>query len=168
MPKSISYDLYRLWAVAILVVAVSIGSLSAAWARPHHHHGHHWRHHHVQSAGWNCTPGWWNRCQESRRPARQAEDGRPADCYGIAWCGCYLRHVLGVAGKEFNLAIHWLHWGRPSGPQVGAVAIGPHHVALLKGAPDANGYWHIQDGNDGPVRLHRRDIHWAHWFRLPS
>ena len=96
-------------------------------------------------------------------------DDRPADCYGIAWCGCYLRHLLGIADTTFNLAIHWLTYGHAaSGPQVGAIAVGPHHVAKIIGAPDSSGKWLIQDGNDGSERTHRRSLAWAHWFRVAS
>jgi hypothetical protein len=101
--------------------------------------------------------------------ASTAAIDRPADCYGIAWCGCYLRHLLGVADKAYNLAITWARWGTDAGgPRVGAVAVSGRHVALIVGPPDERGLWLINDGNDGPVRIHRMSIAWARYFRVPS
>jgi hypothetical protein len=91
---------------------------------------------------------------------------RPRDCYGIQWCGCYLRHVFGLADTALNLARNWASLGsNAGGPHVGAVAVGSHHVAKIVGEPDGSGLWLIQDGNDGPVRVHRASLGWAHWFR---
>src|ERR1700744_5276875 len=32
---------------------------------------------------------------------------RPRDCYGIEWCGCWLRHYFGLADRSLNLARRW-------------------------------------------------------------
>jgi hypothetical protein len=58
---------------------------------------------------------------------------RPADCYGIPWCGCWLRHAVGVADKAYNRAISWLHYGSATSPHVGAIVVWAHHVALITG-----------------------------------
>jgi len=164
--------------------AIALAAVSApASAHPYNDHYAYrapWRQAAPQSVyrgwGWNGSPWGQNAHQHHRLGQRGyyprhrwagGNDGRPAQCYGIAWCGCYLRSVLGIADAAFNLAIHWLHYGHAvSGPQVGAIAVGPHHVARIIGAPDRSGMWLIQDGNDGPVRVHRRSLAWAHWFRM--
>ena len=95
---------------------------------------------------------------------------RPADCYGIPWCGCYLKHILGLASSALNLnwAPNWRLVGTPlPGPQVGAVAGSSRHVALIVGPPDERGLWLIHDGNDGPVRIHRASLAWASFYRMP-
>ncbi|HVZ04947.1 hypothetical protein [Hyphomicrobium sp.] len=68
--------------------------------------------------------------------------GRPR-----AWCGWWMRTQLG-GGPEYNLAANWRHYGRPSGPQVGAVVVWPHHVGIITGRA-ANGRWIVKSGNDG-------------------
>lgn len=66
------------------------------------------------------------------------------------WCGWYMRSIKG-GGPEYNLAANWLHYGRPSGPQVGAIVVwntrGHHHVGLITGRT-AQG-WVVKSGNDG-------------------
>jgi len=157
--------------------AVALGlAMSPASAHPYHHHS---GYHYAQKAprwgwgrqGWGFRPWGYSHYPRShyrtqRRSYAGGDAGRPGDCYGIAWCGCYLRHILGIADTSFNLAIHWLSYGHAvAGPQPGAIAVGPHHVAkLIK--PVGGGKWLIQDGNDGPVRIHERSIAWAHWFRM--
>ncbi|MFT3732581.1 MAG: hypothetical protein QM780_14375 [Hyphomicrobium sp.] len=68
--------------------------------------------------------------------------GRPR-----AWCGWWMRTQLG-GGPEYNLAANWRHYGRPSGPQVGAVVVWPHHVGMITGR-SADGRWIVKSGNDG-------------------
>ncbi|HXG79552.1 MAG TPA: hypothetical protein VNJ31_09475 [Methyloceanibacter sp.] len=63
------------------------------------------------------------------------------------WCGWWMRTQLG-GGPELNLARNWAKWGRPSGPQVGAVVVWPHHVGIITGRA-ANGQWIVKSGNDG-------------------
>ena len=63
------------------------------------------------------------------------------------WCGWWMRTQLG-GGPEYNLARNWVHWGHPSGPQVGAVVVWPHHVGLITGRT-AGGEWIVRSGNDG-------------------
>ena len=71
-----------------------------------------------------------------------AVGGRPR-----AWCGWWMRTQLG-GGPEYNLAANWRHYGRPSGPQVGAVVVWPHHVGMITGR-SSNGMWIVKSGNDG-------------------
>jgi hypothetical protein len=63
------------------------------------------------------------------------------------WCGWWMRTQKG-GGPELNLARNWANWGRPSGPQVGAVVVWPHHVGVITGRA-ANGQWIVKSGNDG-------------------
>jgi hypothetical protein len=59
--------------------------------------------------------------------------GRPRDCYGIAWCGCWLRHQFGLADTGLNLAANWLHVGSPATVDTGNIVVWPsrHHVGKL-------------------------------------
>ncbi|MGA9605195.1 MAG: hypothetical protein WBQ82_13870 [Methyloceanibacter sp.] len=78
--------------------------------------------------------------------------GRPA-----RWCGWWMRTQKG-GGPEYNLAHNWTRWGRPSGPQVGAVVVWPHHVGMITGRT-AGGEWIIKSGNDGgQVRERPRSV----------
>lgn len=88
-------------------------------------------------------------------------DGRPR-----AWCGWYMRHLLGVADPRFNLARAWAQWGTPSSPGPGVVVVWPHHVGRILSGPDAAGRYLVLSGNDGhAVRQRYRSIAGAIAFR---
>lgn len=73
------------------------------------------------------------------------------------WCGWWLRTQKG-GGAELNLARNWANWGRPSGPQVGAVVVWSHHVGMITGR-SASGQWIVKSGNDGgQVRERPRSV----------
>jgi hypothetical protein len=73
------------------------------------------------------------------------------------WCGWWMRTQKG-GGPELNLARNWTHWGRPSGPKVGAVVVWPHHVGMITGRA-ASGQWIVKSGNDGgQVRERPRSV----------
>lgn len=79
-------------------------------------------------------------------------NGRPR-----AWCGWWMRQQRG-GGPEYNLAWNWRNYGSPSGPQVGAVVVWPHHVGQIVGQA-SNGMWLVQSGNDGgAVRTRARSV----------
>jgi hypothetical protein len=63
------------------------------------------------------------------------------------WCGWWMRTQFG-GGPQYNLARNWAHWGRASGPRVGAVVVWSHHVGLITGRT-ASGEWIVKSGNDG-------------------
>jgi hypothetical protein len=68
-----------------------------------------------------------------------------------------MRTQLG-GGPEYNLAANWRHYGRASGPQVGAVVVWPHHVGMITGRA-SNGLWIVKSGNDGnAVRERARSV----------
>ena len=98
--------------------------------------------------------------------ARHAVDfARPHDCYGIAWCGCWLRHYFGIADRALNLARNWARWGHAASPGAGVVVVWPHHVGLITGRA-SNGQWIVKSGNDGhAVRERPRSIAGAIAFR---
>jgi len=74
-----------------------------------------------------------------------------------AWCGWWMRTQRG-GGPEMNLAWNWSRWGRPSGPQVGAVVVWRHHVGEIVGR-SSNGQWLVRSGNDGgAVRTRARSV----------
>ena len=73
------------------------------------------------------------------------------------WCGWWMRTQRG-GGPELNVAWNWSRWGRPSGPQIGAVVVWRHHVGEIVGRA-ANGQWLVRSGNDGGrVRTRARSV----------
>jgi hypothetical protein len=73
------------------------------------------------------------------------------------WCGWWMRTQKG-GGPEYNLAANWRHWGRPSGPRIGAVVVWAHHVGMITGRT-AGGEWIVKSGNDGgAVRERPRSV----------
>lgn len=75
------------------------------------------------------------------------DHSRPADCYGIQWCGCWLRHHFGIADRSLNLAINWARMGSPASPDSANVVVWRHHVGKLLAYE--NGRILVQSGNDG-------------------
>jgi hypothetical protein len=92
------------------------------------------------------------------------ETGRPADCYGIPWCGCWLRHYFGLANRALNLARNWAHYGHATSPHIGAIVVWPHHVGVISGRNGSQ--WVVTSGNDGhAVRTRPRSLAGAIAFR---
>ena len=149
---------------AAILAAVLFCLASPAWAahaRHHHVHYHH-RHHVIRIAHHEAQ---FDKIGDAiLKVARQAME-RPADCYGIPWCGCYMRHLMGVADRAYNLAANWAHYGTAaSGPCVGCIVVWPHHVGILVG--QSEGRWVVRSGNDGhAVRTRARSIAGAIAFR---
>ena len=85
-----------------------------------------------------------------------------------AWCGWWLRHELGVADRNYNLAANWRHFGsNAGGPAVGAVVVWWHHVGLITARTGSG--WVIKSGNDDhAVRERERSVRGAIAFRWPS
>ena len=129
-----------------LCLLVSFATLTNAHPRHHYRAQHHHRYHHDWFDKRTYTHG----------------DPRPR-----AWCGWYLRHLLGVADRSYNLAINWLHYGRPHpGPCVGCIAVGHHHVARIVGYQ--SGQWVTEDGNyNGRAHVGPRSLRWAIAYRTP-
>lgn len=147
-------------ALSLCLVACFAGSAEA------HGHHHHLLVHKIQDRlpqEQNFGFAWWPQTEVAAHPARhrtvaRISGSRPSDCYGIPWCGCYMRHVMGVADRAYNLARNWAHWGRAGPPGVGAVVVWPHHVGKIVGRA-GNGEWLILSGNDGhAVRTRARSI----------
>jgi len=89
--------------------------------------------------------------QAEARGSATSIGGKPA-----RWCGWCMRTQKG-GGPEMNLASNWSRWGRPSGPQVGAVVVWSHHVGIITGRT-ASG-WIVKSGNDGGrVRERQRSV----------
>lgn len=70
--------------------------------------------------------------------------------YARAWCadamGAWLRQA-GYNSTNDGRAISYLHYGRPSSPKVGAIAVLPHHIGIVVGF-DRNGVV-LLSGNHG-------------------
>ena len=112
----------------VLAVAIMLG-VSPAWAHPRYHHTHPM----VQGLG----IGLIHMMQSANRPA---------DCYGIRWCGCYMRHVYGVTDKAFNLARNWARYGHQAyGPGPGVIVVWSYHVGRIVGG--SPGHWLVESGN---------------------
>lgn len=155
-----------------MAVAAACAFAQSAEARTYHHHAtyHHYEQHYAHGhayrhyarrhgralryageatyQGWSQQPGGYTQ----RRTAYRGGGGRPR-----AWCGWYMRRLLGVSDPSYNLARNWAHWGRSGAPGVGAVVVWAHHVGKIVG--QENGRWIIQSGNDGhAVRTRPRSI----------
>jgi len=165
-----------------MAVVATCAIAQSAEARAYHHHATYYRHAYRQYAqrheyrhfarrhghasryaaavgggyaggayyrGWSNEPSGYG----LRRTAYRGGLGaRPA-----AWCGWYMRKLLGVADPSYNLARNWAHWGHAGAPGVGAVVVWAHHVGKIVGR--AGGQWVIQSGNDGhAVRTRPRSI----------
>ena len=164
----------KLTTLTVAVVAACAFGQSAQARGYHHHqayyrhayrhdaHGHEYRHFARRHGyGWRYAErGYVGEGYRLRRTAsRGGLGGRPA-----AWCGWYMRKLLGVADPSYNLARNWAHWGHAGGPGVGAVVVWRHHVGKIVGR--AGGQWVIQSGNDGhAVRTRPRSIAGAIAFR---
>ncbi len=110
----------------IVAVALLLTVVSAADARPRHHH----RAHHGAS-----------------KTVEYHSEARPRQCYGIPWCGCWLRLQKGINDAKYNLAAHWHNFGsRVAGPVVGAIARFNHHVGIVVGVT-GNGDPIVKSGN---------------------
>jgi hypothetical protein len=135
-----------------------------AQARHHRHH-----HHHVFGTGGSgpvhCDDRYLPSCDvrgwhETRRhPWKHqnrfnawaapvaASGSRPRDCYGIPWCGCWLRTYFGIADRSLNLAINWARRGAAATIETANVVVWRHHVGRL--LEHRNGMILVQSGNDG-------------------
>lgn len=125
----------------IVVLAALSLTVSVAEARPHHRHHHHYRHHHSHHRH--------HRHHGSSHTLQVHNEARPRQCYGIAWCGCWLRIQKGINDTRYNLASWWHNFGRRvAGPVVGAVARLNHHVGIVVGVSN-RGNPIIKSGNHG-------------------
>jgi hypothetical protein len=169
----------KLMTLTMAIVAACAFAQSAEARSYHHHHTsyrHEYRHHAHRHeyrhdarrhgyarryaeergyAGEAAYQGWSHRRSgyALRRTAyRGGVGGRPR-----AWCGWYMRKLLGVGDPSYNLARNWAHWGHGGAPGVGAVVVWSHHVGKIVGRE--GGEWVIQSGNDGHrVRTRPRSI----------
>lgn len=151
--------------ILALVFAMLVASCTAsvpAFARPHHsyhraHFAHHFtgRHHRYarRARATAVAHSWFERTETPSEGSAQ----RPRDCYGIAWCGCWLRHQFGLASTSLNLAINWARMGVSASPGNANVAVWRHHVGKVLAYRD--GQILLQSGNDGhAVRTRWRPI----------
>jgi hypothetical protein len=89
--------------------------------------------------------------------------------HGTPWCGIYLSKYLGKNDRKLWIAREWAREGSPAGgPDVGVVAVWPHHVGIITGrTPD--GEWIVHSGNDGgAVRTRARSLAGVIAFRRLS
>jgi hypothetical protein len=73
---------------------------------------------------------------------------RPAECYGIPWCGCWLRVKLGIHDTGLNVARAWRNVGYAAEAAPGAIVVWAHHVGMLV-SHVAGSVWVVKSGNDG-------------------
>lgn len=171
-----------------LVAAITLALSALTLAVPAHaSRGHHHSHHHSYSAHHHRGAAASHRNHtHSRRDAGAGavvasnEGGRPRDCWGIPWCGCFLKHFLHIPADiahklNLNLALNWLHLGEPATrPAKNEVAVWNHggghgHVGVIASDhPDRFGRWLVTSGNDGhAVRTRWRSVVGAR-FRIVS
>lgn len=76
---------------------------------------------------------------------------RPRDCYGIQWCGCWLRHHFNMASTALNLARNWAGVGSHATIDSGNVIVWNHHVGLYNGVRQGRSGTEVllTSGNDG-------------------
>lgn len=152
--------------ILLLIVLASFALLGPAHARSHHHsHPHHRSashshyqhpHHYVRHRVGRSSYAFVGQGVQASFGVR---DRRPA-----AWCGWFMRKLLGVADPAYNLARNWAHWGHAGSPGIGAVVVWRHHVGKIVGRE--GGEWVIESGNDGHrVRTRPRSISGAIAFR---
>jgi hypothetical protein len=171
----------KLTTLTVAVVAACAFAQSAE-ARPYHHHAAYHRHEYRHYAQRHESRHYARRHGYARRYAAESSRGFTSEAayrgwseqpngYGLrrtayrgslggrprAWCGWYMRKLLGVADPSYNLARNWAHWGHAGAPGVGAVVVWAHHVGKIVGRE--GGQWVIQSGNDGhAVRTRPRSI----------
>lgn len=146
----------------VVGLALMLCALSPADAHGYHHYRHHYavhhvlRHHHYHHyTAYRSHAGY-------KSYGFVTADPRPG-----AWCGWFMRHLIGVADKAYNLARNWAHWGHAGPPGVGAVVVWPHHVGKIVG--QEHGQWVVESGNDGhAVRTRPRSVRGAIAFRWGS
>jgi hypothetical protein len=164
----------------VLLILAACVFAAPAFARPtlaprHVHH----RHHVVAKAEPNFFERLFGAHQSPQPVARPSvhyrrprprvdvavsDTARPRDCYGIAWCGCWLRHHLGIDDVRLNLARAWSKVGEAAAPAVGVIVVWAHHVGIITGHDGTN--WVVTSGNDGhAVRTRPRSLKGAIAFR---
>lgn len=134
--------------VAALALVLALAA-PPALARPHHHHHHR---HRVEAPA--RAPSFFERLfHPASAGGSRSISGRPADCRGIPWCGCWLRHHLGINDRRLDSAIAWASVGeRADGPAAGVVVVWRHHVGLIT-ENLGGGMIRLLSGNDnGAVR----------------
>ncbi len=150
---------------ALFITVLSLFAITLAKpAQASHHKHHHYSHKHYAHRHYRHYARHHRQHNDVVSAHVASNEGRPADCYGIPWCGCALRHWLGIADTALNLAANWAHWGRPTEPHVGAVVVWRHHVGKIVGG--SPGHWAVLSGNDGHrVRTRVRSVSGAIAFR---
>jgi len=140
---------------SIAIFAMSVGNVQAA-----SHHRHHVRHHIHSASRHSGHPNGSYKCAGCAvRHHRYASGSRPG-----AWCGWYMRKLIGVADAAYNLARNWAHYGHATTAHVGAIVVWNHHVGKIVGG--SPGHWEVLSGNDGHrVRTRERSTAGAIAFR---
>lgn len=134
----------------LIAVAIILSFFAApADAKTHRHHSHHAHH----TAGHKASARHWQghrHRQNVRAPAvAQGWHAPPAALVAVAerylggnptgwahnWCSQFLNAVVlpaaGLRGTGDASAISFAHWGVPSGPEPGAIAVMSHHVGIV-------------------------------------
>jgi hypothetical protein len=114
----------------IYAILLTMGIISPALAHPHKHYS---RNGIVQGLGVGLIH-------------MMNSLDRPRDCFGIPWCGCWMRHQYGVSDKAYNRAPEWAHFGHAAGgPGPGVIVVWSYHVGRIVGG--GPGHWLVESGN---------------------
>lgn len=170
--------------LSVLALMFAVVGSAPASARAHHHHKHHVHHrhhshrrhhhhrvnrvHHVTEQRSGSQPSVDQTVQRLPQLGSLVESSaRPRECYSVGpWCGCFMRHLLGIADKAYNLARNWAGIGQRTSAHSGAIVVWRHHVGMLRSEPDARGRALVLSGNDGHrVRERVRSLQGAIAFR---
>lgn len=134
----------------LIAVAILLSFFVApAEAKTHRHHGHHWHHaavHKASTRHWQghrhrvhvqVSEGWGGLSAPPSGLVAAAErylGGNPTG-WAHNWCSQFLNAVVlpaaGLRGTGDARAISFAHWGVPSGPEPGAIAVMSHHVGIV-------------------------------------
>lgn len=89
----------------------------------------------------------------------------------VFWCYSFVNWCMketGIAGTNSAAAIDWVHWGKSSGPKVGAITVlrkktGGNHVGFL--LTETQDFYKLLGGNQGD-QVKISDYYKTFWFAL--
>ena len=145
----------RLSLIAVAMCLAWLAGMTSAEARTYHgHKGDRYERSYKHSASKRQYSARY--ASRSRSVHRQYSNRKTGS--GYAYRSGARRHYANSGSGGRHYAQRRSYSGRPSGPQIGAVVVWPHHVGMITGRA-ANGQWIVKSGNDGnAVRERARSV----------